>query len=415
MLLPRRGVALVLLLGLLAALPGPAAGQPASPSAVPSGAGVTPEDGGTSISDLPRALGPEGRLPLEGTTWRLVAYRRGSGERQPGPAVAAWLTLRDGRVTGSAGCTPLRGRYGRMGDAVTLRLQGAPRPTCARPIALVERALRAGLRRAASATVSDMSGRVELVVRDVDDAVLLRFVPDDVGTLESGEWRLVRYTLAGASVAADATQPAVLGFRARQRSAAERRSSGQLIGSSGCNGIVGRYARAGSVLNVTRLQLADAPCAPGMVAQEAAIRSILESDALRVELPADGLVLSDAESGDRLEYASATPLQGTTWQWRDTGRQPAGAGPVTLRLEEGGLVSGEGPCGAYSGTYATDGRFLTLGDLAGPAECPAAGRQRRLFAGLAATVLVERVGDGFRSLDARGRVVARFSPAAAGP
>ena len=36
--------------------------------------------------------------------------------------------------------------------------------------------------------------------------------------------------------------------------------------------------------------------------------------------------------------------------------------PVTLRLV-GGTVSGEGPCGSYTGTYASDGRFITLRDL----------------------------------------------------
>jgi hypothetical protein len=59
--------------------------------------------------------------------------------------------------------------------------------------------------------------------------------------------------------------------------------------------------------------------------------------------------------------------------------------------------------------------FFTIRGLAGASSCAGLGRQRRFFAGLSSAVLVERLDGGLRLLDARGRVVARFSPAAAGP
>jgi len=301
-----------------------------------------------------------------------------------------------------------------MGEAITFRLRGGRQPDCAEQTVLVDRAVRQGLTRAASAEVMGTSEGVELVVSDADDAELLRFVPDDVALLEPGEWRLARYTIDGTSVDADSTQPAVLTFGATSRSVAERRSSGGLVGSSGCNGFVADYARSGSILDVSRLQLADAPCPPGLAAQEAAIADVLDSEAMRVDLPADRLVLSDIETGDQLAYEAASPLEDTAWHARSPAAPSATADPVTLRLEDG-VVSGWGPCGTYGGKYATDGRFLTIRGLAGPPSCPAQRRQRRFFADLTATVLVERVGTGLRFLDARGRVVARFSPAAAGP
>jgi heat shock protein HslJ len=410
----RPGVALALLLVLL---PGVAVGQPASPSPIPAQSqsalpASRDETGGLS---LPRALGTEGRLPLEGTRWRLTTYQSAGGARQAGPEVAAWLTLSDGRLLGSGGCTPLRGRYAHMGDAIAIRPRSSRRLDCVEQTVLVERSLRRALRRATGAAVVNTTEGFELVMSDGADDELLRFVPDDAATLEAGEWRLARSVVDDVSVTVDASQPAVLAFHARSRSVAERRSSGELIGSSGCNGMTAGYSRSGGVLVVSHLEVTDAPCPPRLTAQEATIRSVLDSDALRVDLPPDQLVLSDLDTGDRLEYLAAAPLEGGAWRWREPGTGSSATDePVTLRLD-GGAVSGWGPCGDYVGTYATDGRFLTIGGLAGASSCRGVARQRRLFADLAATVLVERVGSGLRFLDARGRVVARFSPAAAGP
>jgi heat shock protein HslJ len=363
---------------------------------------------------LPRALGSEGDLPLEGPSWRLASYRRGDELRPSGPEVAAWLTLRDGRIRGSGGCRPLRGRYGRMGEAITIRLQGPGRATCAEQTVLVDRGIRQGLSHAASATVIETADGAQLLVSDADDMELLLFVPDDAATLEPGEWRLVRAVVADTAVEADDSLPAVLTFRSSSRSVAERRSSGELVGSSGCNGFIGGYARSGSVLDVAGLQWADAPCPPGLAAQEAAIKAVLGSEAMRIDLPVDGLILTDIQTGDRLEYEAATPLEGSAWRSQGLAAHSARGEPITLRLEDG-VVSGWGPCGSYGGEYVTDGRFITIRNLAGPGSCPAARRQRRYFADLAAAVLVERVGTGLRLLDARGRVVARFRPPAAGP
>ena len=82
---------------------------------------------------------------------------------------------------------------------------------------------------------------------------------------------------------------------------------------------------------------------------------------------------------------------------------------MTLRLDAG-VVSGEGPCGPYIGTYRTDGLFVAFRDLQGTAEgdCPRRDRQRELFSALERAVLLERDQPALGMLDAQGQLVARF-------
>jgi hypothetical protein len=80
-----------------------------------------------------------------------------------------------------------------------------------------------------------------------------------------------------------------------------------------------------------------------------------------------------------------------------------------MRLDDG-VVSGEGPCGPYSGTYRTDGVFVAFADLqgSGDEDCPRRARQRELFSALERAVLLERDQPALAMLDARGELVARF-------
>jgi heat shock protein HslJ len=280
--------------------------------------------------------------------------------------------------------------------------------------------MRTALQRAASVEVTADAAGDQLVVRDAAGIEILRFEPDDVAALEAAEWRLSSYVKAGASIAADPDQVAVLAFRATERGAAERRSSGEAVGSSGCNGFLATYTRAGDVLRFGELESSDAPCIPALQAQEAAILAVLGSPETILDLPADRLILTEPESEDRLEYVTSTPLEGTTWRLERLAGSPGRLGVVTMRLSDG-AVEGEGPCGSYHGTYDTDGSFITFRGVAAErsperaSTCPRADRERALLRALTDTVLVDRSGPGLRLLDVRGRVVARFSPAGAGP
>lgn len=366
-------------------------------------------------------LPPTEELPLEGTRWRVRDYLFRGVLRSSGPEVAAWMTLRAGRLEGSGGCTRLRGRYGVMGAALAVAPQATRQGGCAEQTTIVQLGMLDGLRDAATYEIvpSTEAFGEQLLLRDAAGQLMLAFVPDDIALLEPGEWLLEAYSVAGERDDADPSQPAVLAFRPARRSAARRDSTGEAVGSSGCNGFLGPYSRHADVLSFGEFERTDAPCSTALSAQQAAIEAVLDSTSLNLDLPPDRLILVSADSGDSLEFVNAVPLEGSTWLLaRLPGYEPAD-GPVTLRLLDG-IVSGEGPCGSYGGRYQTDGLFIHFSELGGAqlATCPEQRRERDLLAALERTVVLERTalrGRGqpyLRLLDAKGRVQASFRPAA---
>jgi heat shock protein HslJ len=137
--------------------------------------------------------------------------------------------------------------------------------------------------------------------------------------------------------------------------------------------------------------------------------SVLGTAALHLSLPPDRLVLTDPVSGDQLDLVTSTPLEGSTWLLAEIPGVGLRRGPVTLRLD-GGLLSGEGPCGPYQGRYATDGRLIRFKELqgAGIERCTAREAQRKLLVALERAVVLDRDQPQLRLLDAAGTLVARF-------
>jgi heat shock protein HslJ len=360
---------------------------------------------------VPHALEPTAQLPLEGTTWRLRDYRYKGVDRSAGPEVAAWMTLRAGKIDASGGCTTFRGSYGIMGSALTVKPRGLRDNHCAEQTTIVQLGMVDGLRRAASFKLlsSDETRGTQLLVHSAQGLPLLRFEADDAAVLENAEWQLEAFTVAGERILAEPGQPAVLTFRPERSSARQRSSSGTAVGSSGCNGFLGGYFRHADVLSFGELERTDAPCSPAQTAQEAAITAVLDATSLSLRLPPDRLILTSNDGGDALELVSSTPLEGSTWLLSHLPDSPSLASTVTLRLA-GGQATGEGPCGAYSATYATNGVFLTFRDVepAGGVECGQAQAENALLAALRSTVLLDRSQPQMRFLDARGEVVARF-------
>ena len=80
-----------------------------------------------SPSGGPEASQGIAALPLEGTPWRIASLRDGAELRPAEAALASWLTLRAGTLSGDTGCGPLRGSYGTMGSAIRFELLDVPR------------------------------------------------------------------------------------------------------------------------------------------------------------------------------------------------------------------------------------------------------------------------------------------------
>jgi heat shock protein HslJ len=398
----KRWAAAAIVIGaVLACLPLGALGQSPGPTVSPF------------PSQSPPIALPAIALPLEGTPWRLRSYIEDDGQRQAPPEVAAWMSLRAGGLVGHTGCAPLRGRYGTMGEVIRFELVDAPAEAadCGARAARLDKATREGLRRAAAFELVPPDGPFtdSLVFRDGSGAETLRFDVDDIGGLETEEWQLVSYTVDGQTEAAAASLPAVLAFRSDGGSGSQRSSAGNVTGSSGCNGILGTYTRAGDVLSFAALELTEAACPADLLAQEAAILGVLQAPSVTLGLSPDRLTLTDTVAGDALDLVTATPFEGSTWLLGSIPGKPRPKTPVTLRLD-GGVVSGEGPCGAYTGTYRTDGLFVSIRELRATAEadCPRRERQRELFSALERATLLERDRPVLGMLDAKGQVVVRF-------
>ena len=362
-------------------------------------------------SSAPLALRPDGRLPLEGTPWRLRAYRWRGLERAPGPEVAAAMTLSAGKLDASGGCTGFGGSYGTVGSAIDFDLKRLKDNHCAEQTTMVQLGMLEGLRKASHFEMDRApdGGGDELVLYGASGTELLRFGLDDIAALDIGEWHLEAFTVDGQRTVADPEQAAVLTFRPRKTNTARRVSSGRLDGSSGCNAIVGEFYRHAGVVSFGELERTDAPCTPAVQAQEEAIVSVLDATSIRLALPPDRLLLTSVDTGDALELTASQPLEGSTWLLTKIARAERPLDPVVLWLDNGN-ASGEGPCGAYSASYATDGLFLTFSDVAGADDdtCEAAAAEGALLAALRATVRIDHDQPQLRLVDARGRIVARF-------
>jgi len=366
-----------------------------------------------SVAEGPYALArqPDGRLPLVGTPWRLEAYHHKDRDAGPGPEVAAFITLGASSFDGSDGCSKVRGRYGVAGPAIAFDLRRLKSKSCAEQTSLVQQAVEHGLKKAASYEIVPGVDPDDdkLVFRSASGEELLRYGLDDVADLEMADWRLASYTVEGEEVAASTEQPAVLSFRPQEDLHYKRRQSGPLSGSTGCNGIVAEFYRYSDVLSFSELGRTDAPCTPQLAAQEGAMTAVLDATAISLGLPYDRLVLTSADTGERLELVSQTPLEGTTWlvdvrlQRADPNLRPS------LRMADG-AASGEGPCGPYSASYVTDGWFVTYRNVQGArdAECVELKAEKILLDGLRDAVRIDREQNTVTLRDVSGAKTLRF-------
>ncbi len=368
-------------------------------------------DRGTAPAPLARQ--PDGRLPLQGTPWRLVSYVDRGREAVPGPEVAAFIEFGPRFHVGSGGCSRIEGEYGVNGAALRVRLKQLDERACAENQALVQQAVEGGLRRAAAYDIEASATELDdqLVIYSVTGEEVLRYAVDDLTLLEGPEWRLESYTVDGRAVPSSEEMPGLLSFQPNADAFYKRRQSGPLSGTSGCNAIVAEFSRHADVLSLSELTLTDAPCTDELAAQEAAMTAVLGATAIRLDLPADRLVLTSTDTDERLEFVSQTPVEGTTWWLERTAADGSiGGQRITLRLADG-VASGEGPCGPYAAAYVTDGIFVTFAEARGARDedCSELRTERALISGLRRSVVIERGTDRLAFLDAQGNQALSFA------
>mgnify|MGYP001816276558 FL=1 len=400
---PIRTLAVAAIVVSLVATPALALGQSSDPEAKGS---------------LPQALQPDGRLPLEGTPWRLQWYRWKDAERQPGPEVAARMTLRAGELEASGGCTAFKGSYGTVGEAIDFQLKRLKDNDCGEQTTMAQLAMVDGLRDAARFEIGGADGASRLTLFGQAGTELLRFGLDDSGPIThrvtSAEWLLTAYTIDGSRQAPAPNARPNLILSPDTYKAAKRRATGAVLSSTGCNGFTGEFYARGNVMSFGELSITDAPCPEALVPQQEAILAVFDATAVRTSTRPDTLVLASADSDVSLEYRAVPALEDYTWV--RSPRLPRDEGDWTTLKLESGRATGEGPCGPYSADYATDGRFITFSDVqgAGSDGCERTKDERKLLAALRNAVLIDR--DRARSTamprltlrDARDKVLIRF-------
>lgn len=375
-----------------------------------------PDDPGTG-GPVPLARQPDGRLPLEGTPWRLRSYWWKGVERVPGPEVAARMRLEAGRLEASGGCTPFNGTYGTTGSAIDVKLERVRKNDCGEQTTMVQLAMVAGLRQAARFETSVVGGESGLSVFDHGGVLRLHFGLDDVssfaGTRATTEWLLTGFTFDGTRQDAGGDASAQITFSPGRANEAKGRTSGEVLGSTGCNGFRAAFSISANVMSLGELSTTDAPCAPSTLVQQEAVLDVLEASAIAVSFPPDRMTLTSSDSGTTLEYQAVPSTEGSTW-FRSPMPTEGEGDPVTLRLSAG-MATGEGPCGPYSAGYVTDGVFITFSDARGSDDgvCEKAKDERRLLTALRSAVRIERDARGgipprLTLRDARGKALIRF-------
>jgi heat shock protein HslJ len=416
-------------------------------------AGLALEPAGPALA---QSAAPPLAYPLEGTRWRLAEMLDQGASRPVGPEVTALLHLSEGRARGFDGCSRLRGRY-RVGpeapssDGLGAGPSVAPDPsagalaedarvlfeairrgtrTCAEQTMLVVQGLHAGLARSAGYRLipAEMPWQTTLELLDAAGQPLLRFGVDDAGTLAAMIWTLESVDDAQARTASDG-QPATVVFDAggpsgregravRERLEAEgrvEREPRRVVGSTACNGFDGRYVVTGHVLSIADLTSETEPCPPALAAQEVATLDILDATSLSVSLPPGALELRSDDDGRTLRFRPGVTLEDQQWVLdRRSNRRLESDEVVTLFLvpdepasQDGvrsGTITGEGPCGAYEGTYRTDGLLVRIDEVAGPAgSCADRRAERRYLRALRQATFADVRGLGLALLDGRGQ------------
>ena len=109
---------------------------------------------------------------------------------------------------------------------------------------------------------------------------------------------------------------------------------------------------------------------------------------------------------------SDTSLEGQTWTLTNVGDSPAVATAIATLTFTSGELTGNSACNNFSGTYAVDGRSMTI--QLGPATLRACtpdvnAQETAIFAALDATTQFGIAGTELRLLDDDRTVLARYT------
>lgn len=137
--------------------------------------------------------------------------------------------------------------------------------------------------------------------------------------------------------------------------------------------------------------------------------AVLEATSSAIELSPDHMVMTSADTGERLEFVTTSPLEGSTWLLAAVDGRATRRSQTVLRLVDG-VASGFSACGDFETEYVTNGVLVRFIEVPGvPDGCSSTPTERRFRSALRRARFADLTRPVLRLIDASGSTVARFS------
>jgi heat shock protein HslJ len=199
---------------------------------------------------------------LNGTNWRLLAYRGADGKATPALSDAAVTAFFDGRggLTGSAGCNTYQASYSANRNTLTVRAPTATNKTCDTPAGVMqqEQQYLAGLPTVATYTVAGPT----LQLFTSNGAVVAAYQaapPSSDVPLIGTSWRLQDFKTA---------QGTILGVTNPRDYTLSFAADGHMTIRADCNSGTGSYTAEGGNISIKVLEMSQATCNPSSLWQQ---------------------------------------------------------------------------------------------------------------------------------------------------
>jgi heat shock protein HslJ len=229
---------------------------------------------------------------LEGTTWRLVAYRAGSdlvpietSETLPR------IELAEGRISGNVGCNTFTGGFSRDEDRLTIEPRMAmTMMACEEPLMELEQAITAHLAQVAS--YRQVGAGLELLDAEGETLMSLEAVTEP--PLAGVTWRLDAYNNGKGALVSPVRDTEITLTLSQD---------GRLSGSDGCNRYMSGYTLENDALMIGPIATTRMACrGPEAVAQQAAAYATALGQARGYRIKAEQLWLTNEDGSTAAQF-----------------------------------------------------------------------------------------------------------------
>jgi len=232
---------------------------------------------------------------LEGSLWRMTAYRNADGEMvETLPEVKTTAEFTDGQVGGKAACNTYNGPYEVDVDQISFGLMMSTMMACPPPIMDQEMGFLAALEMVATFEVKDET----LTMFDVGGEIVLEFAAVEPASLVGTNWLLNSYNNGKGGM-----QSVVIGTEIT----ADFGDDGTMSGSAGCNNYNAAYEATDDTISIGAAASTMMACMDpeGIMEQETQYLASLQNAAVYT-IRDDRLEIRD-ENGSGVAYYNAMP------------------------------------------------------------------------------------------------------------